>query len=89
MKLLNFEDIFAPLNAVKIELVPPGESCKPWSGYMCQWVEVQSPDGFGNGQQKRRTDCCLRDLEKRRDSHGSDEEDRAMQWPLAFDWSRV
>lgn len=59
VKLLNLEDISALLNGIKIELVPPGQCCKPWSWYVGQGMEVEPTDGSSNGQQQRQDHCCL------------------------------
>lgn len=48
MKLLDFEDISARLDAVKIELIPPGKRRELWSRDMSQWVKVKSADRFDN-----------------------------------------
>jgi hypothetical protein len=68
VELLNLEHIFAWLNDIKVELIPPSQSSKLWPWYVGQRVEVQAAYGSNECQQGGQDNGSLYNLKK---SHGS------------------
>lgn len=68
VQLLDLEDIFAGLNGIEVELIPPSESRKSWAWNMRQGMKEQTAHGACDCEQGSRNYCRGEDL---KDSHGN------------------